>query len=79
MPEVLKVEWKRWRNDVPSFVDLEVKRCFKPERFGAVKKLTASFSDASYDGYGQCPYLRLVNSVDKVHCSLVLGKSRVAP
>ena len=36
--EVLKIEWERWRNDVPSFVDLEVKRCFKPERFGAVKK-----------------------------------------
>lgn len=28
---------------------------------------------------GQCSYLRLVYSKNRVHCSLVVGKSRVTP
>ena len=31
------------------------------------------------DGYGTASYLSLENSDGKVHCSLVMGKSRVAP
>ena len=38
-----------------------------------------NFSDASESGYGQCSYLRLVDHVGRIHCSLVLAKSRVAP
>ena len=37
------------------------------------------FSDASQNGYGQCSYLRLIDNNDRIHCSLVMGKSRVAP
>ena len=37
------------------------------------------FSDASTKGYGQCTYLRLVDTNHRIHCSLVMGKSRVAP
>ena len=37
------------------------------------------FSDASENGYGQCSYLRLVNQDGKIHCSLLVGKSRVPP
>lgn len=29
-------------------------------------------------GYGQCSYTRVVTE-DKVHCSLVIGKARIAP
>ena len=36
-------------------------------------------SDASQTGYGQCSYLRLVDENGRIHCSLVLGKARVAP
>ena len=38
-----------------------------------------SFSDASDVGYGQCSYLRLVNTEGNVHCVFVFGKSRVVP
>lgn len=34
---------------------------------------------ASTEGYGQCSYLRLVDSDGHVHCSLVMAKSRVVP
>lgn len=37
------------------------------------------FSDASTSGYDQCSYLRLIDESDQVHCSLLLGKSRVTP
>ena len=37
------------------------------------------FSDASDKGYGQAKYTRLVNTAGKVHCSLVIAKSQVAP
>ena len=34
---------------------------------------------ASERGYGQATYIRLVNKIGKIHCSLVMGKSRAAP
>ena len=37
------------------------------------------FSDASNKGYGQCSYLRLTDEQGKIHCSFVVGKSRVTP
>ena len=37
------------------------------------------FLDASKDTYGQCLYLRLIDRSDRIHCSLVMAKSRVAP
>lgn len=36
------------------------------------------FSDASSAGYGQCTYIRFMSVNEKVHCALVMGKSRVA-
>ena len=30
-------------------------------------------------GYGQASYLRLVDNHGKIHCTLLIGKSRVAP
>ena len=35
------------------------------------------FSDASEKWYGQCSYIRLVDDKGKIHCSLLVGKSRV--
>ena len=37
------------------------------------------FSDASEYGYGSCCYLQFEDKAGKVHTSLVLAKSRVAP
>ena len=52
----------------------------KPDNFGKVVNVSLHhFSDASGLGYGQCSYIRIVNEVGRVHCSLLLGKSRVVP
>ena len=34
------------------------------------------FPDASELGYGKCSYIRMVNEIGRVHCSLFLGRSR---
>ena len=61
-----------WNWDVCSFLGAA-------ESFGTVERIELHhFSDASQDAYGQCSYIRLLNSEKKAHCSLVLGKARVA-
>ena len=77
--EVL-AKWERWRSQLPLLEQLDIPRNFKPPHFGRI--VTAqlhNMSDASQTGYGQCSYLRLVDENSRIHCSLVLGKARVAP
>jgi hypothetical protein len=72
--------WVRWRSQLPLLEQIRVPRCFKPANFGKVISTSLHhFSDASQTGYGQCSYIRFVNESGEVHCSLVMGKSRVYP
>ena len=55
-------------------------RCLKPERFGNVVNCALHhFSDACEIGYGQSSYIRLLDQSSQVCCTLLIGKSRVAP
>ena len=48
--------------------------------FESTKSVTLHhFSDASEKGYGTVSYLRMMNQQDKVKCTFLLSKSRVAP
>ena len=67
-------EWLQWLEDV------SVPRCFKPSNFGEVYSVEIhNFSDASECGNGAVSYLRLVDVHGKIHCGILLAKSRVAP
>ena len=80
IPEYLHPQWEKWRHEIKELEKLEIKRCVKPNGFGPVKAVEMHyFSDASVEGYGQCSYLRLINEHDQVHCSFVVGKTRVTP
>lgn len=80
IPDELRPQWEKWRAELPALERLRISRCHKPQEFDEVKKAELHhFSDASQYGYGQCSYLRLVDVKDRVHCSLVMGKSRVTP
>ena len=80
VPEYLHPQWEKWRKEIIELEKLEIQRCFKPNDFGPVKAAEMHyFSDASMEGYGQCSYLRLINQHDQVHCSFVVGKTRVTP
>ncbi|MCG8033352.1 MAG: hypothetical protein JAZ03_14395, partial [Candidatus Thiodiazotropha taylori] len=80
LPDKLHARWDDWRNGLKDLVMVNIQRCVKPRDFGAVKVAEMHhFSDASTSGYGQCSFLRLIDDSDQVHCSLLMGKSRVTP
>ena len=80
VPDILRMEWEKWRQDILHLESLQIQRCFKPECFGRIKSTELHhFSDASLGGYGQCSYTRMANEDGKVHCSIVIGKARVMP
>ena len=63
-----------------SLKNIKLNRCYTPVGFGKVVSCSLHyFSDASERGYGQATYIRLVNKIRKIHCSLVMGKSSVSP
>ncbi len=81
LPEDMVPRWKQWRNDLMSLEDLQIPRCYKQGNHGTtiIAAELHPFSDASTKGYGQCSYLRLVDSEKDVSCSFVIGKARVCP
>ncbi|XP_041460999.1 uncharacterized protein LOC121412159 [Lytechinus variegatus] len=80
LPDLLQDRWNKWKTDILQLERVSVDRCYKPEDFGEVKNVELHhFCDASNLGYGHCTYLRMINGRGKVHCTLVLGKSRVSP
>ena len=78
IPDELRMQWEMWRNELPLRETMEVPRCFKLKEMDDLKKVELHhFSDASTEGYDQCSYLRLVDTKNRVNCSLVMGKARV--
>ena len=76
----VKQHWQNWMCKLKSLKNIKLNRCYKPAGFGKVVSCSLHyFSDASERGYGQVTYIRLVNKIGKIHCSLVMGKSRVTP
>ena len=72
--------WHGWLKELVSLRAVSVPRCFKPPEFGAVVNVQLHhFSDASKYGYSAASYLRIVDNNGAIHCSFVLGKSRVTP
>ncbi|XP_070548362.1 uncharacterized protein [Ptychodera flava] len=66
--------------ELPELEKLKVPRCLIPEGFGVVThRQLHHFGDALEDAYGVVSYLRIENAVKKVHCALVMAKSRLAP
>ena len=74
------IVWQDWLKELVCLRTISVPRCFKPPGFGAVVNVQLHhFSDASEYGYGAVSYLRIVDDKGALHCSFVLGKSRVTP
>ena len=78
-PELRK-DCKRWEQKLKGVQDIHISRCIKPHMFGKIVETSLHyFSDASEKGYGQCSHIQLANDEGKIHCSLLVGKSRVTP
>lgn len=75
----LQTQWESWLLDLQNLADVKIQRCYCSASFGEVQRHKLHhFSDASVTRYGECTYLRAV-SAGQIHCSLVMGKARVAP
>ena len=73
-------EWLKWRNNLMTLDGKSIARCLKLNSFGNVVSCTLDhFSDACESGYGQSSYIRLLNQNGQAHCTLLIGKSTVAP
>lgn len=73
-------EWERWLHTLPDLEKISVTRCYKQQCFEQVRNVQLHiFSDGSELGNGACAYLRLTNEDGIVSCSIVAGKSRLAP
>ncbi|XP_020911975.1 uncharacterized protein LOC110249735 [Exaiptasia diaphana] len=80
VPEEMEARWRNGKTRLQQLEGFVISRCYKPEGFGVVVKAELhNFSDASFKGYSQCSYIRLVNSEGKMHCCFLTGKSRVTP
>ena len=78
--EELSQEWRSWKKDIEDISGIQVGRHIKPDDFSQIGVTELHhFSDASEDGYGTCSYIRMVDVKERVHCSLILAKARVAP
>lgn len=80
IPKMIEEQWSKWVSRLVKLEEINVPRCYKPTNFGKIiDRSIHHFSDASEKGYGQASYLRLVDNSGKIYCSLLIGKSRVAP
>ena len=71
---------RKWRKDQQILDKVQVKRSFKPSRFGKVMSAQIHhFSDASEVGYGEANYLRLLDEHGQISNTLIMAKWRVAP
>ena len=80
IPDNIQRQWTKWERQLKELEGLSVDRCFKPANFGKIVDCSLHhFADACEYAYGQASYLRIVDETGRIHCCLVIGKSRVAP
>ncbi len=80
LPDDLRPHWEAWLQDLNNLSSVKIPRCYVPLEFTDVQQYELHhFADTSASGYGACSYLRTVTKSGEVHCTLVMGKARVAP
>ena len=74
------LKWKQWLVELPRLAEYSVSRCIKPAHFDQIVcSQLHHFSDAAETGYGAVSYLRQVDVLGEIHCTLMMAKSRVTP
>ena len=80
IPAELLPEWSLWTSCLKDLEGVRISRCYFQQEFGEPVTIQLHhFADASTKGYGACSYIREINKEGKVHCTLVMAKTRVAP
>jgi hypothetical protein len=79
LPPAIKEIWIQWRSQLPQLSDKHIPRCHFPKQCQIVSVQLHGFSDASEEAYSSVVYLRMVDSLNHIHTSLVTSKTKVAP
>lgn len=79
VPEAIHQIWLQWRTELPLLTESHFPRCYFPKDFRIAYKQLHGFSDASEQAYAGVVYLRMVDTTGRVHSSLVMVKTKVAP
>lgn len=78
-PEAIHNVWERWKSELPCLSTKFIPRCYYPEGKQIVSRGLHGFCDASEDAYAAVVYLRMVDTEDNVHITMVAAKTKVAP
>ena len=78
VPVNIHQSWRRWREELPMLTTKLIPRCHFPKNAHLTSMQLHGFSDASEAAYAGVVYLRVVDSDNVVHVSLVMSKSKVA-
>ena len=72
--------WQNWLDSVQRISEIKISRCVIPAHIEPNCEFQLHhFSDASESGYGAASYLRVTDAAGQIHCSLLIGKSRLTP
>ena len=79
VPREIERVWKRWCKELPLLKEFSIARPCFPK--GAVIKDVQlhGFCDASEVAYSGVVYIRAIDDKGKVHMSIVIAKTKVAP
>ena len=70
IPDDIKIKWEKWRADLLNLQQISISRCYKPETLVLLCALNSTTSQTQ---------ARMIDEQQRIHCTLVMGKSRVAP
>ena len=73
-----RAAFEHWLAGFPALNSIRISRCLIPPNFKECTFQLHCFTDASFSGYGAVVFLR-VQCKDDIHCSFVMGRSRVSP
>lgn len=77
VPSEIAKKWKDFQADLPLLGNFRIPRWLKTD--SAITTQLHGFADASTKAYGITIYARVIDGVGKIHSTLIVSKSRVAP
>ena len=79
VPLSVKTQWLKWRTELPLLANCHIARCYFPRDSFITSWQLHGFSDASELAFAGVVYLRMIDTNENVHVSLVTSKTKVAP
>jgi len=81
IPDADAENWSQWLASLPALSKVSISRCVIPSELdrSTLRAELHMFSDASEYAYGSSAYLKVYDANGHSKCSLIIGKSRLAP